>query len=76
MTLVIEEAATGRRVRNLVSETHFDAGEQTAWWDGLDDLGRDLDAARHGIYAVPGALVPPGRYRVRGSLSLGDGFSL
>lgn len=65
VTLVIEDA-TGRRIRNLISETPFPAGENTAWWDGLDDLGRDPEAAKHGIYSVPGTLVKPGRYRVRG----------
>ena len=65
VTLVIEEVG-GRRIRNLISETPFPAGENTAWWDGLDDLGRDPEAAKHGIYSVPGTLVKPGRYRVRG----------
>lgn len=65
VTLVIEDA-TGLRIRNLVSETPFPAGENTAWWDGLDDLGRDPEAAKHGIYSVPGKPVKPGRYRVRG----------
>ncbi len=65
VTLVIEDA-TGQRVRNLVAETPFPAGTNTAWWDGLDDLGRDPEAARHGLYHIPGKLVAPGAYRVRG----------
>ena len=65
VTLVVEHE-DGRRIRNLVSETWFPAGENTAHWDGLDDLGRDPDAARHGVYSVPGSPVPPGTYRVRG----------
>jgi hypothetical protein len=65
VTLVIDDA-TGRRVRNLLSETPFPAGQNTAWWDGRDDLGRDTEAARHGIYHVPGQFVTPGEYRVRG----------
>ncbi|HEX7898438.1 MAG TPA: hypothetical protein VF950_11805 [Planctomycetota bacterium] len=65
VTLVIEDAE-GRRVRNLVSETPFPAGENTAWWDGLDDLGRDRGAAGHAIYHIPGQAVAPGAYRVRG----------
>ena len=65
VTLVIEDPA-GRRVRNLVSETPFPAGDNVAWWDGTDDLGRDGEAARHGVYHVPGAFVAPGAYRVRG----------
>ena len=65
VTLVIEDAA-GRRVRNLIAETPLPAGPHAIGWDGLDDLGRDVDAARHAIYHVPGKVVPPGRYRVRG----------
>lgn len=62
---VVIESAEGVRVRNLVSATRFPAGENTVWWDGLDDVGRDLDAAAHGVYHVPGKLVPAGSYRVR-----------
>ncbi len=65
VTLVIERP-DGVRVRNLVSETFFPAGENTAWWDGTDDLGRDIEAARHGIYHIPDRFVEPGEYRVRG----------
>ena len=65
VTLVIEDAA-GQRVRNLISETAFPAGENTAYWDGLDDLGRNPEAARHGIYDAPGTLVKPRTYCVRG----------
>lgn len=65
VTLVIEDAG-GKRVRNLVSETPFPAGANTAYWDGLDDVGRDADAASHAVYHVPGQLVSPGTYRVRG----------
>ena len=65
VTLVIEDES-GKRVRNLISETPFPAGKNTAWWDGLDDLGRDADAAAHAVYHIPGKLVAPGRYRVRG----------
>lgn len=65
VTLVIEDRQ-GHRVRNLVAETFFPAGANTAWWDGLDDLGRAPDAAAHGVYYLPGRLVAPGTYRVRG----------
>ena len=65
VTLVID-GADGRRVRNLVSETPFPAGANTVWWDGMDDLGRDPEAARHGLYHVPGQFVAPGTYTVRG----------
>ncbi len=65
VTLVIEDAQ-GKRVRNLVAETPFPAGPNVVWWDGMDDFGRDLEAAHHGVYHVPGQFVAPGTYRVRG----------
>lgn len=65
VSLVIEKP-DGFRVRNLVSETKFSAGENTVWWDGTDDLGRDADAANHGVYKIPVQFVEPGKYRVRG----------
>lgn len=66
VTLVIDDAQ-GRRVRNLISETYYPhAGPNVAWWDGQDDLGRDTDAAHHGLYHVPGQFVAPGAYTVRG----------
>jgi hypothetical protein len=65
VTLVIERT-DGFRVRNLVADTFFEAGENIVWWDGTDDLGRDADAAMHGVYNVPGRFVEPGTYRVRG----------
>ncbi|MEI6520297.1 MAG: hypothetical protein WCO98_09715 [bacterium] len=65
VTLVIEDA-DGKRVRNLISETPFPAGENTVWWDAMDDLGRDTLAASHGIYSAPGKFVLPATYRVRG----------
>ena len=79
VTLVIEDQA-GRRVRNLVSETPFPAGANIAWWDGSDDLLRDPEAARHGVYNIPTRPVAPGDYTVRGlwrkPLSLHYEFSL
>jgi hypothetical protein len=65
VTLVVEDEQ-GRRVRNLVSETPYPAGDNTAWWDGSDDLLRDVDAARHGLYHIPTRFVAPGKYTVRG----------
>ena len=65
VTLVIEKK-DGTRVRNLVSETKFPKGNNTAWWDGTDDLGRDLNAAAHGLYQLPVRPVAPGEYVVRG----------
>jgi hypothetical protein len=65
VTLVIEDQQ-GKRVRNLVRETPFPAGDNVAWWDGSDDLLRDPDAARHGLYHIPARPVAPGDYVVRG----------
>ena len=65
VTLVIEDA-NGNRVRNLVPDTWFEAGKNTAWWDGTDDLERDQDAAAHGVYRIPTHFVAPGSYSVRG----------
>lgn len=65
VTLVIDDAS-GIRVRNLISETPFEAGEHTVWWDGSDDLGRDANAAKNGIYHIPFQPVAPGEYRVHG----------
>jgi hypothetical protein len=65
VTLVIEDESE-KRVRNLISETPFPAGDNVAWWDGTDDLGRDIDAAKHGVYKIPAQFVAPGKYMVRG----------
>ncbi len=65
VTLTIDDAA-GKRVRNLLSETPFPAGDNIAWWDGSNDLLRDRDAARHGLYHIPEQAVAPGEYRVHG----------
>lgn len=65
VTLVIEDSS-GHCVRNLISETKFPAGENIAWWDGMDDLLRDNEAARHGLHHIPAQFVQPGAYRVRG----------
>jgi hypothetical protein len=50
VTLVVENAQ-GLRVRHLVAETQFPAGENRLTWDGYDDRGNR---------------VPPGAYTVRG----------
>lgn len=65
VTLVIEDAS-GKRIRNLVADAAFPKGENTVYWDGTDDLTRDLDAAEHGVYNIPAEFVAPGRYQVRG----------
>jgi hypothetical protein len=64
VTISIEKP-DGTRVRNLVRRDLLPAGENTVGWDGLDDLGRDPDAARHGLYQIPARFVEPGEYRVR-----------
>ena len=65
VTLVIDDAQ-GNRVRNLISDTLFPAGASTVWWDGTDDLGRNPDAATHGVYLIPTHFVAPGQYQVHG----------
>ncbi|HEY1786279.1 MAG TPA: hypothetical protein VGG30_12045, partial [Pirellulales bacterium] len=79
VTLVIEDEEH-KRVRNLVSETPFPAGDNVAWWDGSDDLLRDPDSYRHGLYHIPTRPVAPGNYQVRGlwhePLSLRYEFSI
>ena len=65
VTLVIEDSA-GVRVRNLVSETPFRKGTNTIYWDGLDDINVDHEAAGHAIYSISGRSVEPGAYTVRG----------
>ena len=65
VTLVIENP-DGTRVCNLVADTPFPKGENTVYWDGSDDLRRDNEAARHGVYNIPKRLVEPGTYTVRG----------
>ncbi len=65
VTLVIEDSE-GVRVRNLISQEAFPAGDHVVLWDGMDDKERDLDAARHAIFHIPGRLVQAGRYTVRG----------
>ncbi|MDF1712659.1 MAG: hypothetical protein P1U90_10510 [Akkermansiaceae bacterium] len=65
VTLVIERP-DGFRIRNLISETYFPAGSHTIGWDGTDDLGRDVDAANHGVYRIPKRFTQPGHYQVRG----------
>ncbi|WP_460971363.1 hypothetical protein [Spirosoma migulaei] len=64
LTMVIEDA-DGKRVRNLFSDTWFDAGKHFINWDGSDDLGRDLDLANKGIYKTPFHAVSPGTYTLK-----------
>jgi hypothetical protein len=58
----------GLRVKNLVSNTWFPAGEHTVWWDGLDETNaRTVLIPGKGLYYhIDGALVSAGEYRVRG----------
>ncbi|MBQ3807460.1 MAG: hypothetical protein II840_05835 [Kiritimatiellae bacterium] len=63
---LVLETKDGRRVRNLAHARPFKAGRNTVFWDGSDDLGRDIDAARHGLYSIPYRPVNPGDYVVKG----------
>ena len=66
VTLVIEDA-TGKRVRNLISDTWFDKGDHVVPWDGSDDLSRDPSAPSHGLYYIlERTSSHPGNYKVRG----------
>ena len=64
-TIVVEDDK-GNRVKNLVSDAPFRKGRNTVYWDATDDLGRDHDAAEHGLYNVPESPVAPGTYVARG----------
>lgn len=63
VTLVIEDDR-GVRVRNLVSEQFFAAGEHVIDWDGLDEAG--IPSITMGAYDLHPNLVAPGHYQVRG----------
>jgi hypothetical protein len=65
VTLVIEDAE-GQRVRNLISQESFPAGKHQVYWDGLDDRSRDPESAKHSVFHIPGKIVAPGSYTVRG----------
>lgn len=66
VTLVVEDAA-GRRVRNLLADTPFEAGPHTVFWDAF--TGPDVH-----FHKQPGSLVDPGNYTVRGLVH--DGLKL
>src|SRR6516162_1360829 len=58
----------GLRVKNLVCNTWFPAGEHTVWWDGLDESNtHTIVLPGKGVYyRIDGSLVSAGEYRVRG----------
>jgi len=64
VTLVIDDAQ-GNRVRNLVSETPFEAGQHVVEWDGRDDHKSERVHPQP-IFKFSGEPVEPGRYTVRG----------
>ena len=64
VTLVIDDES-GKRVRNLIAATHFDVGDHTIYWDGLDE-GTPIHTPRIPAYDIRRAVAPPGSYRVRG----------
>ncbi len=63
VTLVVDDSQ-GRRVRNLVAETFFAAGEHLVGWDCLDESA--LPGDHPGTSVAQGKLVSPGEYVVRG----------
>ena len=74
VTLVIEDAE-GRRVRNLLADTWFEAGVHTVWWDGYDQGDKFIhppkgpDSNKEAMrYTIRRRRVEPGSYQVRGLL--------
>ena len=65
VTLVIDDA-NGKRVRNLVAETWYAAGDNMITWDGKDDSGRYIAKGNESQNAVTGNFVKPGNYVVKG----------
>ncbi|MFO0871944.1 MAG: sugar-binding protein [Pirellulales bacterium] len=63
VTLAIENS-DGVRVRNLIGETPFAAGEHVVSWDGRDETCRNFRVC--GQYDLDPQPVPAGKYRVRG----------
>jgi len=59
-TVVIDDAATGRTVRRLVTMEQMRSGQRVEEWDGLDDQGQP---------------VPAGEYRFRGLYHGGIGLN-
>ena len=64
VTLVIDDAQ-GNRVRNLISETPFEAGEHVVQWDGCDDH-KPTQVSQQPVFRFEGEPVTPGTYTVRG----------
>ena len=64
VTLVIDNAR-GNRVRNLISETPFEAGKHVVEWDGCDDH-ESKQVAEQPVFTFSGNPVGPGRNTVRG----------
>jgi len=60
VTVVIDDATTGKRIRNLIAETQLPAGKNTIYWDGYDEGSKNDsgDLVRH--------RVPPGTYIAHG----------
>jgi hypothetical protein len=58
----------GLRVKNLVSNTWYPAGEHTVWWDGLDETNTRLVVipGEAMYYQIDGTPVSAGEYRLRG----------
>ncbi len=67
VTLVLEDLQ-GKRVKNLVSDTLFPAGDNVFWWDGMDESNwKNVHIHMVAMYyEIRGNLVRPGAYKVRG----------
>lgn len=48
ITLVIEDGS-GHRIRNLIAETRFPAGENMILWDGYDDNGKRVEPGSYSL---------------------------
>ncbi len=52
VTLAIEDAKTGKRIRNLISYLSRTAGANTERWDGLDDEGKPVQPGTYTYKAL------------------------
>jgi hypothetical protein len=66
--LVSNAAKRSPRVKNLISNAWYLAGDHTVWWDGLDESNAQIVSipGKAVYYRIRGSLVSAGEYRVRG----------
>jgi sugar lactone lactonase YvrE len=64
----LDETKQGIRVKNLVSNVWFSAGDHTVWWDGLDETNAsNVNILGQGEFDdIQGNLIQPGEFVVRG----------